>query len=75
LSKTTTNSGPAQDFVSYVASRDGQMMVGSSGSYPTLPGVASPTKPEDAPTVHPDWQSLATQKATLLSDYAKIFGG
>jgi iron(III) transport system substrate-binding protein len=75
LSKTTENSGPAQDFVSFVASRDGQTIVGSSGSYPTLPDVAGPTKPEDAPTVHPDWQSLASQKATLLSDYAKIFGG
>jgi hypothetical protein len=31
--------------------------------------------PEAAPIVHPDWQSLASQKATLLSDYAKIFGG
>lgn len=75
LSKTTTNSDPAQDFVSFVASRDGQTIVGNSGSYPTLPDVAGPTKPEDAPTVHPDWQSLASQKATLLSDYAKIFGG
>jgi iron(III) transport system substrate-binding protein len=75
LSKTTTNSDPAQDFISFVASRDGQAVLGSSGSYPTLPGVAGPTKPEDAPTVHPDWQSLASQKATLLSDYAKIFGG
>ena len=75
LSKTTTNSGPAQDFISYVASRDGQTTVGSSGSYPTLPDVTGPTKPKDAPTVHPDWQALASQKATLLSDYAKILGG
>jgi iron(III) transport system substrate-binding protein len=75
LSKTTKNSGPAQDFVNFVASRDGQMIVGSSGSYPTLPGVAGPTKPEHAPTVNPDWKALANQKATLLRDYAKIFGG
>jgi iron(III) transport system substrate-binding protein len=53
----------------------GQTIVGSSGSYPTLPGIAGPTKPEKAPTVNPDWQSLASQKATLLRDYAKIFGG
>jgi iron(III) transport system substrate-binding protein len=74
LSKTTANSDTAQDFISFVASRDGQTIVGESGSYPTQPDVAGPTMPQDAPTVHPDWQSLASQKAMLLSDYAKIFG-
>jgi iron(III) transport system substrate-binding protein len=58
-----------------VASRDGQALVGSSGSYPTLPGVGGPTTPDDAPTVYPDWKALASSKATLLRDYAKIFGG
>jgi iron(III) transport system substrate-binding protein len=58
-----------------VTSRDGQTVIGSAGSYPTLPGVAGPTKPAGAPTVYPDWKAVASNKATLLRDYGKIFGG
>jgi hypothetical protein len=50
-------------------------VIGSSGSYPTLPNVPGPTKPENAPTVQPDWKTLASEKAALLKDYATIFGG
>jgi iron(III) transport system substrate-binding protein len=75
VSKTTKNRQLAQDFVSYLTSPDGQAVIGSSGSYPTLPNVPGPTKPNNAPTVQPDWQALSSQKAALLDDYATIFGG
>jgi iron(III) transport system substrate-binding protein len=74
VSKTTENRQLAQDFTTYLTSSDGQTMIGSSGSYPTLPSVASPTKPANAATVQPDWQALASEKAALLKDYATIFG-
>jgi iron(III) transport system substrate-binding protein len=74
VSKTTENRQLAQDFASYLTSPEGQAVIGSSGSYPTLPGVAGPTKPENAPTVQPDWEALTSQKAALLKDYASIFG-
>jgi iron(III) transport system substrate-binding protein len=75
VSKTTENRQLARDFASYLTSPEGQAVIGSSGSYPTLPNVAGPTKPDNAPTVQPDWNALASQKAALLKDYATIFGG
>jgi iron(III) transport system substrate-binding protein len=75
VSKATENRQLAQDFASYVTSPEGQTVIGSSGSYPTLPNVPGPTKPENAPTVQPDWKTLASEKAALLKDYATIFGG
>jgi iron(III) transport system substrate-binding protein len=74
VSKTTESRQLAQDFATYLASPDGQAVIGSSGSYPTLPSVAGPTKPANAATVQPDWQALASEKAALLEDYAKLFG-
>ncbi len=74
VSKTTENRQLAQDFTTYLTSSDGQTMIGSSGSYPTLPNIAGPTKPANAATVQPDWQTLASEKAALLKDYATIFG-
>jgi iron(III) transport system substrate-binding protein len=75
ISKTTKNAQAAQDFISYVTSRDGQTVIGSAGSYPTLPDVAGPEKPKGAPVVYPDWNAVTSHKAALLEDYAKIFGG
>lgn len=75
ISKTTQHTQAAQDFVTYVTSRDGQIVIGAGGSYPALPGVAGPTKPKNAPVVQPDWATVASAKTQLLSDYAKIFGG
>jgi iron(III) transport system substrate-binding protein len=75
VSKTAKNAGAARDFIGYVTSREGQTAIGSAGSYPTLPGVAGPTKPAGAPTVYPDWKAVASNKAALLRDYGKIFGG
>ena len=75
LSKTSANADAAKAFLDYVTSQDGQELLAGAGSYPTLDGVAGPTKPEGAPVVHPDWATLGSQKAQLLSDYAKLFGG
>ena len=75
IAADTENEAAAKDFISFVASRDGQELLAKSGSYPTLPGVPGPTKPDDAPIVTPDWAELATQKDSLLAQYQKIFGG
>lgn len=75
ISKTTQNAQAAKDFISYVTSRDGQTVIAGAGSYPTLPDVPGPEQPNDAPIVYPDWDAVARQKAVLLEDYAKIFGG
>jgi iron(III) transport system substrate-binding protein len=74
LSKTTKNVDAAQALMSYLTSKEGQTVIGAAGSYPTLAGVPGPAKPNGAPVVHPDWPALASQKASLLSDYTKIFG-
>jgi iron(III) transport system substrate-binding protein len=74
LSKTTKNADAAQALMSYLTSKDGQTVIGAAGSYPTLAGVPGPAKPDSAPVVHPDWSALASQKASLLSNYARIFG-
>ena len=74
LAKSSPNGDAAREFISYVTSREGQTTIGRAGSYPTLAGIESPTMPENAPVVHPDWTALGQQKATLLEDYAKIFG-
>ena len=75
LAKDTENADAAKSFISYVASKKGQEQIGESGSYPTLTGVASPTKPEGAPVVLPDWAELSADKDALLAKYQKIFGG
>lgn len=75
LAKQSADSEPAQDFISYVVSEEGQTTVGESGSYPTLEGVPGPTVPEGAPVVLPDWAAVAESKDSLLSEYQKLFGG
>lgn len=75
LAKNAANPEPAKDFISYVTSREGQTVIGASGSYPTLAGVQGPTTPAQAPIVYPDWSALATQKESLLKSYRQIFGG
>jgi iron(III) transport system substrate-binding protein len=75
LAKDSENAEAAKSFISYVASRKGQEQIGESGSYPTLDGVAGPTKPADAPVVLPDWPELSADKNALLAKYQKIFGG
>ena len=75
LAKGAAESAPAKDFVSFVTSRDGQAVIGRSGSYPTLADVEGPTMPAHAPVVYPDWSSLSSQKDSLLKTYSQIFGG
>ena len=43
----------AKDFISFVVGEEGQTVLGESGAYPTLPGVAGPTIPDGAPVVVP----------------------
>ena len=58
LAKSSKNGDAAREFISYVTSREGQTTIGRAGSYPTLDGIEGPTKPENAPVVHPDWAAL-----------------
>jgi iron(III) transport system substrate-binding protein len=50
-------------------------VLAESGAYPTLDGVAGPTKPDDAEIVYPDWPALSSDKDALLAAYQSIFGG
>ena len=75
LAKGTEKAEAAKSFISYVTSEKGQAKIGESGSYPTLDGVAGPTRPDDAPVVFPDWSELSADKDALLAKYQKIFGG
>jgi iron(III) transport system substrate-binding protein len=75
LAREAAENDAAKDFITFVTSREGQSVVGESGSYPTLEGVAGPTVPDGASVVHPDWTSLAAQKDDLLTEYQRIFGG
>jgi iron(III) transport system substrate-binding protein len=75
LAKHASGSAAAKDLISYVTSKDGQTLIGASGSYPTLPNVAGPTKPASAPVVYPDWSAISTRQDSLLKSYRQIFGG
>ena len=75
LARHSAGSRPAQEFISFVLSEQGQTVLGDSGSYPTRPGVAGPTIPDDAPTVSPDWDEIAADRDTILGDYQRVFGG
>jgi iron(III) transport system substrate-binding protein len=75
LARHTRHTREAKAFISFVLSRPAQQVLGASGSYPTLPGVAGPTIPAGAPVVSPDWASIAKDKATVLAEYEQVFGG
>ena len=75
LAKRAAGSAAAKNFISYVTSKDGQAIIGRSGSYPTLADVPGPTRPAHAPVVYPDWAGLADRKTNLLQSYSQIFGG
>jgi iron(III) transport system substrate-binding protein len=75
LASQAAGSETAKAFISYVTSKSGQALIGSTGSYPTLAGVQGPVKPPRAPIVYPDWAALSTQKDSLLKGYQRIFGG
>jgi len=75
LATDSEGSAPAEEFITYLVSEKGQRLIGEVGSYPTLPGVPGPTRPEDAPVVYPDWPAITAGQEDLLADYQQIFGG
>ena len=74
VSRTATDPTTAKAFVSYLTSSDGQRVIADAKSYPTLAGVPGPSIPADAPIAYPNWQTLADQKADLLTRYRHILG-
>src|SRR3954468_20255403 len=75
LATHSADSLVAQDFISFAVSAKGQTVLGTSGSYPTLPGVPGPTSPAGAPTVAPDWGAIGKDKDAILGEYQQVFGG
>jgi iron(III) transport system substrate-binding protein len=75
LARHSADSDVAKNFISFVVSKDGQAVLGRSGAYPTLPGVAGPTVPHGAPVVSPDWTTIGAHRDTILSEYQQVFGG
>ena len=75
LATGSADSQAAKDFVSFVVGDDGQAVVGESGSYPTRPGAPTPTIPEGAPIVFPDWAAIGDDKDAILGEYQQVFGG
>lgn len=75
LATHSAHSRAAKDFVSFVVSKDGQGVLGSAGSYPTMPGVGGPTVPDGAPIVTPDWAAIAKDRGAILEEYQQVFGG
>ncbi len=74
----TTKKGPstqAADFAAFVASREGQTVTAKAGAYVPISGLGGPPIPAGSPVVSPDWPSLFGNSASLLTQYAKIFGG
>jgi iron(III) transport system substrate-binding protein len=75
VSRTSQNRPVAQDFVSYLFSRNAQKALSAAGGYPVVPGVRAPTEPSDAPVVEPDWTTIASTRDTILGQYQQVFGG
>src|SRR3954447_26798320 len=75
LATHSDGSAAAKSFISFVLGEDGQAVIGASGSYPTLPGVAGPTVPAGAPVVAPDWAAIGAHQDAFLADYQRVFGG
>ncbi|MDQ3663544.1 MAG: extracellular solute-binding protein [Actinomycetota bacterium] len=75
LATESEGSAPAKEFITYLVSEEGQRLISEAGSYPTLPGVPEPTRPEDAPVVYPDWPAITADQEDLLVGYQQIFGG
>jgi iron(III) transport system substrate-binding protein len=75
VAREPSNEATAKDFVSFLSSEEGQTVLAESGAYPTLDGVAGPTKADDAEIVYPDWPELSSDKDALLATYQSIFGG
>jgi iron(III) transport system substrate-binding protein len=74
LATHSAGSEVAKDFISFVVSEDGQTVLGTSGAYPVLPGVAGPTVPAGAPVVSPDWAAIGADRDAVLAEYQQAFG-
>ena len=75
LATDSADAQAAQDFVSFVVGREGQTVLGESGSYTALPDVPGPTIPDDAPVVSPDWAAIGQDRDAVLAEYQQVFGG
>src|SRR3954451_2004031 len=75
LATHSADSRVAQDFISFAVSAEGQTVLGTAGSYPSLPGVPGPTIPAGAPTVAPDWGAIGKDTDAILGEYQQVFGG
>jgi iron(III) transport system substrate-binding protein len=75
LATDSADSDVAKGFISFAVSEEGQAVLGASGGYPTLPGVAGPTVPDGAPVVSPDWAAIGAEKDRILAEYQQVFGG
>ena len=75
LSKTTRRSPLAQDFISYVTSQEGQTVIGRCRLLSDVGRGRRPAEARRRADRPSRLEALASQKAVLLKDYAKIFGG
>src|SRR4051794_7625557 len=74
LARHSADSRAAQDFISFVVSKEGQRVIGSPGSSPASPDVPGPAIPDGAPVVSPDWAAIGKDKDAILTEYQQIFG-
>jgi len=72
---TKKNVSPlAEQFASFVASKQGQQLMAEQDTYVTLPGMGGPPIPADSPIASPDWPALFSTYKSVLADYVTIFG-
>jgi iron(III) transport system substrate-binding protein len=74
LATHSADSDVAKSFISFVVSEEGQAVLGGSGAYPVLPGIAGPTVPDGAPVVAPDWAAIGADRDEILAEYQQVFG-
>jgi iron(III) transport system substrate-binding protein len=74
---TTKKNAPqlAEKFANFAASRKGQQVMAGLNTYVPIPGLGGPPIPVGSTTVSPDWPALFSTSKSVLSEYAKIFGG
>jgi iron(III) transport system substrate-binding protein len=73
----TTKAGSARlaaEFADFVASPEGQAVIGKSGAYPIRSDFSGPPKPPGSPVVSPAWPSLFDRTKDLLGQYGAVYG-
>jgi iron(III) transport system substrate-binding protein len=75
LTTKKNSSATAEQFASFVASRDGQRLMAEQGTYVPIAGLGGPPIPAGSPVVSPNWPELFATYKSVLSDYTGIFGG